>query len=138
VRIEAFSEGKYLDDPDANEDQFLVLPGRGFAVIDGVTDISGRAFEGMRTAALRAESCSALPPISWRIRTRPKTLEALIERVSGGAARRVRPARHTGRRPRRSAKRFGRHSRSRSISDRPSVSSSSATAACVSTARKSW
>src|SRR5438045_1863025 len=52
MRIEAFSEGKYLDDPDANEDQFLVLPGRGFAVIDGVTDISGRAFEGMRTGRI--------------------------------------------------------------------------------------
>ena len=46
MRIEAFSEGKYLDDPDANEDQFLILPGRGYAVIDGVTDISGRVVRG--------------------------------------------------------------------------------------------
>ena len=52
MRIEAFSEGKYLDDPEANEDQFLILPGRGFAVIDGVTDISGRMVEGMRTGRL--------------------------------------------------------------------------------------
>jgi len=49
VRIEAFSEGKNLDEPEANEDQFVVLPGRGYAVIDGVTDISGRIVEGMRT-----------------------------------------------------------------------------------------
>jgi hypothetical protein len=26
MRIEAFSEGKNLDDPDANEDQLLILP----------------------------------------------------------------------------------------------------------------
>ena len=49
MRIEAFSEGKYLDDPDANEDQFVVLPGHAYAVIDGVTDISGRIVDGMRT-----------------------------------------------------------------------------------------
>ncbi len=52
MRIEAFSEGKYLDDPEANEDQLLVLPGRGYAVIDGVTDISGRRFDGQRTGRL--------------------------------------------------------------------------------------
>lgn len=52
MRIEAFSEGKNLDDPEANEDQLLVLPGRGFAVIDGVTDITGRLYEGMRTGRL--------------------------------------------------------------------------------------
>jgi hypothetical protein len=49
MRIEAFSEGKNLDEPEANEDQFVVLPGRGYAVIDGVTDITGRIVEGMRT-----------------------------------------------------------------------------------------
>ena len=52
MRIEAFSEGKYLDDPDANEDAFLILPGRGYAVIDGVTDISGRMIDGMRSGRL--------------------------------------------------------------------------------------
>ena len=52
MRIEAFSEGKNLDDPDANEDQLLVLPGRGYAVIDGVTDITGRVYDGMRTGRL--------------------------------------------------------------------------------------
>ena len=52
MRIEAFSEGKNLDDPTANEDQFLVLPGRGYAVIDGVTDITGRLFDGMRSGRI--------------------------------------------------------------------------------------
>ena len=52
MRIEAFSEGKDLDAPRANEDQFLALPGRGYAVIDGVTDISGRLYDGMRAGRL--------------------------------------------------------------------------------------
>jgi hypothetical protein len=52
MRIEAFSEGKNLDDPEANEDQLLILPGRGYAVIDGVTDITGRVYDGMRTGRL--------------------------------------------------------------------------------------
>jgi len=87
MRIEAFSEGKYLDDPDANEDQFLVLPGLGFAVIDGVTDISGRVYEGMRsgrlassiiqqaTAAFLVDGSSAEP-----------RAEALIDRASAALA----------------------------------------------------
>jgi hypothetical protein len=47
MRIEAFTEGKNLDDPDANEDQLLILPGRGYAVIDGVTDRTGHRYDGM-------------------------------------------------------------------------------------------
>jgi hypothetical protein len=37
MKIEAFSEGKNLDAPEANEDRLLVLPGRGYAVIDAAT-----------------------------------------------------------------------------------------------------
>lgn len=48
MRIEAFSEGKSLDEPEANEDRFVVLPGRGYAVIDGATDIGGRRYDGHR------------------------------------------------------------------------------------------
>jgi hypothetical protein len=48
MKIEAFSEGKNLDAPEANEDQFLVLPGRGYAVIDGATDITGHLYDGKR------------------------------------------------------------------------------------------
>jgi hypothetical protein len=47
MRIEAFSEGKNLDDPGANEDQLLILPGRGYAVVDGVTDRTGHRYDGM-------------------------------------------------------------------------------------------
>ncbi len=48
MRIEAFSEGKVFARPQDNEDAFLVLPGMGYAVVDGVTDRSGRLFGSLR------------------------------------------------------------------------------------------
>lgn len=52
MRIEAFSEGKNLDDLAANEDRFLLLPGLGHAVIDGVTDRTGHLYDGMLAGRL--------------------------------------------------------------------------------------
>ena len=52
MRFEAFTQGKNLDHPEANEDALLIIPGRGFAVIDGVTDITGREVDGMRSGRL--------------------------------------------------------------------------------------
>jgi len=83
MRIEAFSEGKYQDDPDANEDQFLLLPGRGYAVIDGVTDISGRMYEGMRTGRLASRIVQrAAAEFLADPATTGKSAETLIERAS--------------------------------------------------------
>jgi hypothetical protein len=45
--IEAFSEAKDPSAPEANEDRFAILPGRAFAVIDGVTDRLGTRYDGM-------------------------------------------------------------------------------------------
>ncbi|WP_201836909.1 PP2C family serine/threonine-protein phosphatase [Microvirga zambiensis] len=45
--IEAFSEAKDPSAPDTNEDRFVVLPGRAYAVIDGVTDRLGTRYNGM-------------------------------------------------------------------------------------------
>ena len=45
--IEAFSEAKDPSAPDTNEDRFVILPGRAFAVIDGVTDRLGTRYNGM-------------------------------------------------------------------------------------------
>jgi len=93
MRIEAFSEGKNLDDPEANEDQVLILPGRGYAVIDGVTDITGRVYEGMRTGRLastivqRAAADFLTDPAERACRP-----EALVARAS--AALREAYARH--------------------------------------------
>ncbi|MFO0294109.1 MAG: hypothetical protein ACK51F_12305 [Rhodospirillales bacterium] len=47
MRIEAFSEGKDPERPEANEDRFVVLPGRAYAVIDGVSDRLGTRYDGM-------------------------------------------------------------------------------------------
>ena len=83
MRIEAFSEGKNLDDPEANEDQLLVLPGRGYAVIDGVTDISGRLFEGMRTGKLASRIVQrAAADFLTDPEENERRPEALIERAS--------------------------------------------------------
>jgi hypothetical protein len=45
--IEAFSEAKDPSAPQANEDRFVILPGRAYAVIDGVTDRLGTRYHGM-------------------------------------------------------------------------------------------
>ena len=67
MRIEAFTASRDPRDAAANEDAFVVLPGRAYAVIDGVTDRSGQRFDGMlsgRYAALLAarELETALDP----------------------------------------------------------------------------
>ncbi|MGO4736632.1 hypothetical protein AB4099_08820 [Bosea sp. 2KB_26] len=48
MQIECFSLGKRFATPEENEDSVVILPGRGYAVIDGVTDRSGRRFGTMR------------------------------------------------------------------------------------------
>ena len=45
--IEAFTEAKDPSAPQANEDRFVILPGRAYAVIDGVTDRLGTRYHGM-------------------------------------------------------------------------------------------
>jgi hypothetical protein len=47
MQIEAFSKAKDPSAPHANEDRFIILPGRAYAVIDGVTDRLGTRYNGM-------------------------------------------------------------------------------------------
>lgn len=47
MRIEAFSEAKNPAAPEANEDALLILPGRAYAAIDGVSDRTGVRYDGM-------------------------------------------------------------------------------------------
>jgi hypothetical protein len=83
MKIEAFSEGKNLDAPEANEDQFLVLPGRGYAVLDGATDNTGRLYDGKRGGwhasriAMQAVGDFVLDPAERELRP-----ESLIDRIS--------------------------------------------------------
>ncbi|ODT47968.1 hypothetical protein [Devosia sp. 63-57] len=45
--MEAFSLGKKFSAPGANEDSLVIMPNRGYAVIDGVTDRNGTSYDGM-------------------------------------------------------------------------------------------
>jgi hypothetical protein len=56
MRIEAFSEAKRPADPGSNEDQLLILPGRGHAVIDGVTDRTGHRYDGLLAGQLASRT----------------------------------------------------------------------------------
>ena len=47
MRIEAFSEAREPANPQSNEDALVILPGRAYAVIDGVTDRNGTRYDGM-------------------------------------------------------------------------------------------
>ena len=83
MKIEAFSEGKDLDDLEAVEDQLLVLPGKGYAVLDGATDVTGALYDGRRGGwlasrlAMRAVAGFLLDPAERDLRP-----ERLIEHVN--------------------------------------------------------
>jgi hypothetical protein len=54
MHIECFSRGKRFASPQENEDSVVILPGRGYAVIDGVTDRCDRRFAGLRAGRFAA------------------------------------------------------------------------------------
>ncbi len=47
MRIEAFSQAKNPAAPETNEDALLILPGRAYAAIDGVSDRDGTRYDGV-------------------------------------------------------------------------------------------
>lgn len=59
MQVEAFSAGKNPRAPEANEDRFVVLPGRAYAVIDGVTDRTGTFYGGKSSGRIAAELVQA-------------------------------------------------------------------------------
>ncbi|MDH3659173.1 MAG: protein phosphatase 2C domain-containing protein [Alphaproteobacteria bacterium] len=54
--IEAFTEAKTPDDASSNEDQLLILPGRGYAVIDGVSARTGHRYDGLTAGQVAART----------------------------------------------------------------------------------
>ena len=65
--IEAFTEAKDPLAPGANEDRFVILPGRAFAVIDGVTDRLGTRYNGMLSPGnIAGDDRQGLPRASAR------------------------------------------------------------------------
>ncbi len=59
MKIEAFSQSRDPDRPDANEDAWLVVPGRCLAVIDGVTDRTGSRFDGVTSGRIASRAVVA-------------------------------------------------------------------------------
>jgi hypothetical protein len=59
VRIEAFSLGKDPRARHANEDRFVLLPGRAYAVIDGATDRLGTRYDGLLSGQYAAVTVQA-------------------------------------------------------------------------------
>ncbi len=56
MHLQAFSAAKDPDRPEANEDRFVVVPDRLYAVIDGVTDRTGRRYGDRTGGRLAAET----------------------------------------------------------------------------------
>ena len=57
--IEAFSQAKDPAAPRANEDRFVILPGRAYAVIDGATARTGARYDGMLSGQYAAVTTKA-------------------------------------------------------------------------------
>ncbi len=80
MRIEAFSEAKRPNHPERNEDTFVVIPGRAYAVIDGATDRSGLLYDGGVTSGWLASAAVAasLHAVFGMTRPRPFDPAAVI------------------------------------------------------------
>ena len=82
MQFEAFSEARDPSAPHTNEDRLVILPGRAYAVIDGVTDRLGTRYDGMLSGQYAAvivqgalEDMLSAPDASrdWRIIVRAVT-----------------------------------------------------------------
>ena len=58
-QLEAFSLGKKFSVPEANEDSLVIMPNRGYAVIDGVTDRNGTRYDGMLSGQFASRAVQA-------------------------------------------------------------------------------
>ncbi len=58
-QMEAFSLGKKFSAPQANEDSLVILPNRGYAVIDGVTDRNGTRYGNMLSGQFASRTVQA-------------------------------------------------------------------------------
>jgi len=58
-QMEAFSLGKKFSAPEANEDSLVIMPNRGYAVIDGVTDRNGTRYGNMLSGQFASRTVQA-------------------------------------------------------------------------------
>lgn len=82
--IEAFTAGKDPLRPDANEDRFVVLPGRAYAVIDGVTARVPTLFDGKLSGRYAAELLQAV--LEREARDGALDGAALVQRLTDAVA----------------------------------------------------
>jgi hypothetical protein len=84
--IEAFSEAKDPASPDANEDRFVILPGRAYAVIDGVTDRLGTRYNGMLSGQYAATIVKGALEYSLSRPDGPRGCESIIAALTEAIA----------------------------------------------------
>jgi hypothetical protein len=81
--IEAFSEAKDPSAPQANEDRVVILPGRAYAVIDGVTDRLGTRYAGMLSGQYAAVTIQSALEQALSASAAPGDGPALIRTLTG-------------------------------------------------------
>src|SRR4051794_12821506 len=74
MQIEAFSQGKDPTAPHANEDRFVILPGRAYAVIDGATAKTGARGQRARRVSKRSRNDPGIFLPRWLRRSRKPRL----------------------------------------------------------------
>ena len=84
--IEAFSEAKDPSAPQTNEDRFAILPGRAYAVIDGVTDRLGTRYNGMLSGQYAATIVKGALEYAVARHDGPASTEALIAALTQAIA----------------------------------------------------
>lgn len=89
IRLEASTVARDPARPEANEDAFVVLPGRAYAVIDGVSDRTGTRYDGelsgrhaarLVAATLERLLLGAPPPVESIVPTLTATLHEAYRR----------------------------------------------------------
>ncbi len=86
MKIAALSESRDPDRPDANEDGLSLVPGRGIAVFDGVSDRTGQRFDGATSGRIASQAAAAAFPVFLSLPEARRTPAELVASVSKAIA----------------------------------------------------
>ncbi|MBL8808350.1 MAG: protein phosphatase 2C domain-containing protein [Rhodospirillales bacterium] len=86
MKIEALSESRDPDRPDANEDSLALVPGRGLAVFDGVSDRTGLRFDGATSGRIASQAAAAAFEAFLALAEGDRSPDGLVAGVSGAIA----------------------------------------------------
>jgi hypothetical protein len=84
--IEAFTEAKDPSAPHTNEDRLVILPGRAYAVIDGVTDRLRTRFDGMLSGQYAAVTVQGALEHMLSAPDRPEDPVAIVKALTAALA----------------------------------------------------